>query len=157
MGDRESPLAPTGTWRSSNHTLTPPRLATAAHIHTRVMAKCWVFFFPPPLSQWICRDFVRCQMMRWEIWRKGCRCRHWKVTEICLRECLLSFSRVFSWESMFYLGWGFPGARDLSLWYATDLQWECNHFFLNPQSCRSFTITEYSKNYLHYTLAVLIN
>lgn len=121
-GGGGSPPAPAGTWWSSNNMLTPPRLATAAPTQIGDMAK-----LPRALSQWICRDFVHCQTMRWEIWHKGCQCLHWKLTEICLQECPLSFSSVFSWESMFYLGWGFSGVRDLCLWYTTDLQWECNH------------------------------
>lgn len=55
----------------------------------------------PPSSQAMCRDFVHCQSRRWQIWHKGCQCLHSKVTKICLRECLPSFSRVFSGESIF--------------------------------------------------------
>lgn len=49
---RPHPAPSTGTWLS-------PAGAVLA------------FFFFPPLSQGICRAFVSCQTMRWEIWRKG--------------------------------------------------------------------------------------
>lgn len=120
------PLPPTSTWWSSNHMWTPPRCTPRSGM--------WLNFHPCPfISGNLQRLYVLPDDEVGNL-ASGPSVPAGKVTELCLRERLLSFSRGFSWESMFSLGWGFPGVRDLSLQYVTDLKWECNHLLLFKSS-----------------------
>lgn len=139
-----SPRRHAGFW-GQGQPPSSPRLPALASPHTQGRDTAE----HPPSSQGTCRDFVHCQSRRWQIWHKGCQCLHSKVTKICLRECLPSFSRVFSGESIFQLGLGLSRSwRPQCLPFSGSATTSSS---LSPRSCRTSTVTEYSKNSFHNT------